>query len=228
MQTNYIKFILTGFIFTLLASCGGNQSKGGYSAVIEYAKTQGYTIKSNSVQNADPAILYCYSNYLWGKGQKNEAVFWYYDARYRARLLAFSAENIGAGSFDEATAKEILLGTGIYQNKADLANLHMIGGEYRLDLYEVIQGVLGAKINGYAFGDLKFVKSSMDSMLAYEEKYPFNPKNLYPAPVLKSDEIIKESVDSVREGFIKEEKMITEQADQIRAERTKNGLENRN
>jgi hypothetical protein len=212
-------------MFTSFQSCGNQSEKD--RAVTEYAKKNGFSIKSNNVENADPAILFCYSNHLWTDGQKNEDIFLYYVAQYRYRILSTCSENLKAGSFSEEAAKNVLLKTGVVQKEADLANLHLIGGVYRIDLYETIQQKLGVTINGYAYGDLEQMKSIIDEVLKYEENYPFNPMGLRPQPLLKNENIQAEKLVIVKESYVSQKKQIIEEADYLRAERSKNGLENR-
>jgi hypothetical protein len=224
-KMNLLKLTLLSIMTFLFLSCGGKSEKD--NAVIAYAKENGFPIKSNDVKNADPAILFCYSSHLYENGQKDEAVFWYYVAQYRYRILSGCSENLKAGSVEEVTAKDILFRTGVYTDKKDLEKLHLVGGTYRIDLYETIQQSLGKEINGYAYGDLEQMKSTINEVLEYEEKNPFNPMGLSPQPVFKSKEIQAEKLAKVKDSYVNQIKQITENADSIKSERTKNGLKNR-
>ena len=225
MKSNFITLIILSIMLQTFTSCGNGNSSKKDIAVLEYAKANDFPIKSNSVRNADPAFLFCYANHLWENKQKDEAVFWYYVAQYRYRFLSVSSEEMKAGSFDEAFSKEILLKTGVYKSEADLSKLHLIGGLYRLELYKLIQAFLGKKINIYAYGNLELVTSTLDSVLEYEEQYPFNPLSLPATPVLKSSDILKENLVKVRESYINEKQYILEHRDEIIAKRAEQGLD---
>lgn len=218
--------ILVGILalFTLM-SCSSQSPEN--KAVVDYADSLGLVIKSGDVKNADPAILFCYSNHLWTKGEKDEAVFWYYVAQYRYRFLSSCSENLQAGSYTEAQAKEILLATNAYP-KENIDGLHLVGGMYRIELYEVIQAQLGQIINGYGYGDLPQMTAMLDRLLAYQEANPFNAMGLDPQPVLKSKEIQAEKLVKIKESYISQKDEIATTADYIKSERLNNGLDNRN
>lgn len=225
MRKNLFLSALLSFVFLALAACSSGSEKD--KAVVEYAKKNNLFIKSNNMKNADPSVLFCYSSHLWQEGQKDEAVFWYYVAQYRYRILSSCSEPLKAGSFTEVAGKDILLKTGVYESKEDLDKLHLIGGIYSIELYEVIQKKFGATINSYAYGDLEKLKSTISQVLEYEKNYPFDPMGLEPQPILKSKEIQDEKLAKVKESYANQIKELTEKADYIKSERTKNGLENR-
>lgn len=224
MKNHFITLILISLMLSIFTSCSSQSEKD--KAVIEYTKTHNYSIKSDDVKNADPAILFCYSNYLWETGQKDDAVFWYYVAQYRYRILSSCSEKMKAGYIEKEQAKRIYEDSDGYR-KDLFDDILVVEDVYRIELYERIQKVLGAKINGYAYGDLEQMKSTLSQVLEYEEKYPFNPMSLDPKPVFKSEEVVKEKLAKVKESYIEQKQYITEKADYIKAERTKNGLENR-
>ncbi len=124
-------------------------------------------------------------------------------------------------------AKEILLLAGIYANRESLDKVHMIGGLYRTELYRLVMEFLGKTINEYLGGDQELWKSTIDRVLEYEVTDPFNPMGLVPPPVLKDDETVQRMLNENREGILELRRLIDVNADSIRDERTRNGLENR-
>jgi hypothetical protein len=209
----------------LMLSCGMNQSKED-KEILQYAKNMRFAIKSNDVKNADPAILFCYSSHLWNENKKDDAVFWYYIAQYRYRFLSSCSEHLKAGSLSETEAKKILIETGVAKEEG-IDKLHLIGGAYRIDLYEAIQSQLGKTINGYGYGNLNEMKTTIDRMLDYQEYNPFNPMGLSPKPVLKSKEEQAEKIMKIKESYIHQKEEIDATKDEIRKTRLDNGLENR-
>lgn len=83
-------------------------------------------------------------------------------------------------------------------------------------LFSSLFQTIGPAINGYAFGDIPQLVKTIDRSLDWDAKHPdpLTPKSA------KRDE--------VREGLVKLKSQILAQRDDIRAQRTKNGLENRN
>lgn len=83
-------------------------------------------------------------------------------------------------------------------------------------LFSSMFATIGPTINGYAFGDIPQLLKIIDRALEWDEKHPnsFTPKS--------------PKLDEVREGLVKLKSAILSQQDEIRANRTKNGLENRN
>lgn len=208
-----------------LASCSSQSEED--KGVIKYAKEAGFTINGDDVKKSDPAILFCYANHLFEEGKQDEAVFWYYVAQYRYRFMSSCSEHLKAGSLTEAQGRKILVKTGVYTEDR-IGSLHLIGGIYRIELYETIQTVLGRKINGYAFGDMEQLKATIDRMLKYQEENPFNPMGMTPQPLLKSEEVQAEKLTKIKESYAEQKEKMDEKADYIRETRLENGLENRN
>lgn len=221
-----MKNLIYLIIITLLVtSC--NTSDKEEKAIIDYANEIGFKIKANDIKNADPAILFCYSSHLFEKGEKDKAVFWYYVAQYRYRFMSSCSEHLKAGSLTEAQGRKIYVKTGVYPEDR-INSLHLVGGVYRIELYETIQAVLGKKINGYGYGDLDQMKVMIDQMLAYQQENPFNPMGLTPKPLLKSKDVQTEMIEKIKESYEEQKQQIETEADYIRNTRLENGLENRN
>ena len=221
-----MKYIFSLLIIALtITSCSSQSDED--RAVIEYAKEAEYNIKGNDVKNTDPAILFCYSNYLFEKGEQDEAAFWYYVAQYRYRFMSSCSEKGKAGSYTNEEAKKIYKDANAYRTDI-FDDIILPDKVYRINAYEAIQKVLGAKINGYAYGDLEQMKIMIDRMLAYQQENPFNPMGLDPKPVLKSKDIQAEKIEKIKESYGEQKKQITNDADYIKKTRLENGLENRN
>jgi len=86
-------------------------------------------------------------------------------------------------------------------------------------LFGALSETVGRPINQYAFGDIPALAKTLDTVLAWDRANPdsFTPPARYPAAYV-----------TVRSGLSKMRGQLIEQAPAIRAERTKNGLENRN
>ncbi len=78
--------------------------------------------------------------------------------------------------------------------------------------------MVGRPLNEYAFGDIPALARTVDAVLAYDEANPdpFTP----PAQFAQVH-------DSVRAGLATMKAQVLATADTIRAQRSKNGLENR-
>jgi len=184
LKINFISLILISLMFSLFTSYKSKSQSEKDKAVIEYAKANGFSIKSNDVKNADPAILFCYSNHLYKEGQEYEAVFWYYVAQYRYRILLSCSIPGKAGYIEKEQVNKMYKYFDSY-NKEMLDYIPVMHEVYRIELYEIIQKELAKKINGYHYKNLEKLKSMIDQVLQYEEKYPFDPMKLSPKPVLK-------------------------------------------
>lgn len=83
-------------------------------------------------------------------------------------------------------------------------------------LFSSLFHTVGPTINGYAFGDIPQLVKTIDRALEWDAKHP---DSLTPKSPKR---------DEVRDGLVKLKGQIVSQRDEIRAQRTKNGLENRN
>lgn len=83
-------------------------------------------------------------------------------------------------------------------------------------VFSSLFNAMGPAINGYAFGDIPQLMKTIDRALEWDAKNPdsFTPKS--------------KKRDEIRDGLSKMKAQIAAQRDEIRAQRTKNGLENRN
>jgi hypothetical protein len=86
-------------------------------------------------------------------------------------------------------------------------------------LFASLSEVVGRPINQHAFGDIPALARTIDAVLAYDSANPdrFTPPESFP-----------QAYAGVREGLVGMRAKILAEADQIRATRRSNGLENRN
>jgi hypothetical protein len=135
------------------------------------------------IEHKHPAAPLMLAQRLFAKGDKDQAVFWFYlgQLRYRAYLAAKPGLD---PSGDPA-------------------------------VFASLMEVVGRPINEYAFGDIPALAATIDRVIAWDGSHPddFAP----PA----------QSRDQVKDGLRKLRASILERRDQIRAERTANGLPNR-
>jgi hypothetical protein len=140
---------------------------------------------------------------LYDLGQKDQAVYWFYSAQYRARLFAsiLSDDNpktIGGAAFEASAAQ---------------------GSFFQL---------AGGYINGYVFGKLDKLKATIQAVQAENEKtlprfsaiYPnvsFIPKDSWP----DKNKTVSASLSQLLD-------FIDTKADDIKAQRTQNGIEDKN
>ena len=85
-------------------------------------------------------------------------------------------------------------------------------------LFASLTEVVGRPVNEYAFGDVTALARTIDAVLAYDAANPdaFTPPREYAA-----------ATKSIRDGLAALRAQVVAQADSIRAQRSKNGLENR-
>lgn len=86
-------------------------------------------------------------------------------------------------------------------------------------LFASLSEVVGRPLNEYAFGDIPMLAKTLDAVLAFDAKNPdtFTPPSKFAAAHQRT-----------REGLSAMRAQLLQQADSIRAQRKKNGLENRN
>lgn len=185
--------------------------------VIKYAENiDDFRIEGKNVQIMDPAILFGYSNYLYNKGEKDESVFFYYLAQYRARyLISILKEDI---PLDERFYKTSYKESGLVGDPV------LIGTINRQDLYGVIMDGLGTVINQYAFGDVDKLIRTLDEVLIHIEKYPFEPDQLIDKKYLADRDQTVINNESVKSGFQAFMQEISDNKEYIKEERAKNGL----
>lgn len=239
------KFLLltaSFFIFTLLLLSAGCSSQAGNNdskdkGVIEFShKFPEFKIKDDNVQNADPAILYAYSNYLWGQDKKEEAVFWYYTAQFRNRYLReVSKVDVPINNalfgrfFHESFVGNIMIVNGNYYLASKNPEYRKINSIYdsatRKNLHKAASG-LGEVINPYAFQNLDRHIQRIDEVIAYEKLQPILVENLVSPDNLVSKEEMQKGEEDKFAGLEEFKSYLQNNKEQIREQRKKAGLSN--
>ena len=85
--------------------------------------------------------------------------------------------------------------------------------------FSALSETVGRPLNEYAFGDIPRFLTTIDAVLAFDAANPdrFTPPGKFGA-----------AHKTVRDGLVKMRAQVAAQADQIREQRRRNGLENRN
>lgn len=160
-------------------------------AVAAPAQAQNYSdmnpedIEAN-IAGEHPAVFYVLASKLFDRGERDEAVFWFYAGQLRYRThLACNPDLPPDG--DPA-------------------------------LFGALSDVIGGEINRYAFGDLDTLTATLDRVIAWDSATDnrFTPKERC---VAQHTEVLT--------GLTNLRSYIVENAEEVRTERTANGLENR-
>lgn len=191
------------YITPFYSSEGPQVNVGPYSH--ELAGATAETIRELAKKmKADRATLpietmYVMSIRLYDLGHKQEAVYWFYSAYYRDRLLRalLSKESIG-GIGDEA-----------FERGQAGNSFHRLAGEY---------------INGYAFGDLPSLQESLRRVMT-ENETPPDLKAIYPNLEFIDRESWPEQNSEVAAGLHQLLNYIANNPKEIHEMRKKNGIE---
>lgn len=215
---------------------GGKDSRD--KGVIEFShKFPEFKIKDDNVQNADPAILYAYSNQLFMQNKKEEAVFWYYVAQFRNRYLrAISKEDLPINNalfgrfFQESGFMgNVMIADGNYYLVSKNPEYRKMNSIYdsatRKNLHTAASG-LGEVINPYGFQNLDRHIQRMDEVIAYEKSHPILVENLVTPGNLVTKEEQQKNKEEIFAGLEEFKTWIRENKDKIREQRAKNGLTN--
>ena len=138
------------------------------------------------IEKQHPAAYYVLAGKLFGTGQKDEAVFWFYAGQLRYRFHLAANPNLPP-SGDAA-------------------------------LFGSLSEMIGRPINEYAFGDITRLVATLDEVVAWDDR----TTNAFTSKTAHATEW-----KQIRDGLGQMRAQVVQSADQIRAQRTKNGLENR-
>jgi hypothetical protein len=146
------------------------------------------------------AAMYVAAIRHYDLGQKDEAVYWFYSAQYRARLFASilsdkNPKSIGGSAFEASAAH------GAFQQLA---------GEY---------------INGYAFGKLDTLKATIKTVQSESGKSLPQFTAIYPKVSFIPAGEWPDKSKEVSAGLSKLLDMIETRADEIKIQRKQNGIE---
>lgn len=239
----FLFFTASLLIFTLLSAGCSSQGQAGNNdskdkGVIEFShKFPEFKIKDDNVQNADPAILYAYSNYLWAQDKKEEAVFWYYTAQFRNRYLREVSKI-------DVPINDALFGR-FFQESGFMGNVMIASTNYylasknpeyrkmnsiydsatRKNLHKAASG-LGEVINPYAFQNLDRHIQRIDEVIAYEKLHPILVENLVSPDNLVSKEEMQKGKEKEFAGLEEFKSYLQNNKEKIREQRKKAGLSN--
>lgn len=136
---------------------------------------------------------------LYDLGQKDEAVYWFYTAQYRARVFAAILDKDKIGS----------IGSEAFELKQAYAAFHQLAGTY---------------INGYAFGDLDKLEKTLKKVIVEGNPLP-KYGEIYPNVKFVAEDGWAERNKEVSKGLSSLVDFIKNNADMIREQRKKNGID---
>lgn len=143
-----------------------------------------YHLNVTDLTQVDPAYLFVYANHLYKNGEKDDAVFWFYVAQYRGKMI---------GAMENANS---IVPQQLYQQLAADSSVPVIGkmivigrGPNREDLYNFIHSGLGQTINYYAGSNIDNWAKQMQKALAFEKEHPFDPLQAVPAGQLDASKL---------------------------------------
>jgi hypothetical protein len=144
-------------------------------------------------------VMYVAAIRLYDLGHKDEAVYWFYSAQYRARVFSSILDKEKVGS----------IGSEAFELKQAYLSFNQLAGEY---------------INGYAFGDLPKLEKTL---LKVVEEGKSAPKycDIYPKVKFAPEESWAEKNKEVSKGLSGLIEFIKTNADSIKEQRKKNGIE---
>lgn len=216
---------------------GDPRNKG----VIEYSKKfPEFKIKDDNVQNADPAILFAYSNYLYKEDKKDEAAFWLFIAQMRNTYLISITKkdatvppissDLFIRFFQESgfVGNVMIMDTGTTAKSTD-PKYNKINATYdsasRQNVRMAASG-LGELMRPYVLQNLDKQVTRLDDVIAYEKAHPIQPESLVDAKYLVSPEEQAKSKEEALQNIRDFQKWVQDNKEKIRAQRTKNGLTN--
>jgi hypothetical protein len=138
---------------------------------------------------------------MYDLGQKDEAVYWFYAGQFRARLFGLVLDESRLGGIGEAG----------FETKHAHAAFQQLAGTY---------------INGYAFGDIPKLVKTLERVRAEETAAPDFAK-IYPGVAFIDPADWEAKREEIDAGLAKLIAYVTDNADEIRRERRKNGIEGR-
>ena len=144
-------------------------------------------------------VMYVTAIRLYDLGRKDEAVYWFYTAQYRARVFTSILDKEKIGS----------IGAEAFELKQAYNSFNALAGEY---------------INGYAFGDLGTLERTLKKVV---EEGKLLPKygELYPRVAFAPEEVWAGKNEEVSQGLSRLIEYVKTNADTIKEQRRKSGIE---
>ncbi len=144
-------------------------------------------------------VMYVLAIRLYDLGLKDEAVYWFYTAQYLARLFAAILDKDKIGS----------LGSEPFELRQAYGAFNQLAGQF---------------LNGYAFGELPKLEKTLQKVLEEGKQVP-NFDKLYPKVGFIEEAKWTEANQKVSKGLAEMKQYIEQNADSIREQRRKNGIE---
>jgi hypothetical protein len=144
-------------------------------------------------------VMYVAAIRLYDLGHKDEAVYWFYTAQYRARVFTSILDKAKVGS----------IGSEAFELRQAYASFNQLAGEY---------------INGYAFGELPKLE---ETLLKVVDEGKTVPKfgDIYPNVKFVPEESWSDKNKEASKGLSGLIEFIKTNADSIKAQRKNNGIE---
>jgi hypothetical protein len=144
-------------------------------------------------------VMYVAAIRLYDLGNKDEAVYWFYTAQYRAGVFRSILDPKKVGS----------IGSEAFELRQAYYSFNQLAGEY---------------INGYAFGDLKKLEKTLTKV---HEEGKILPKfvEIYPNVKFIKADSWKQKNTEYSANVTKLVEFIQKKADYIKEQRKKNGIE---
>ena len=173
------KKILLGLVAGIGLGCSSSLSGGiDPQSPVKFVNDK-YHLNVAEVNQIDPAYLFVYSWNLYENGKKDDSVFWFYVAQYRAMIIvAMENEN---NRLDKDLYKQLAedAGTPLIGNVIFVGN-----APKRENLYTYIHSGLGQIINYYAGSNIDNWVAQAQKVLDFEKEHPFDPFKAVPAEQL--------------------------------------------
>jgi len=188
------------YITPFYASNGPQISVGEKSKALQNADADTILQLSNELKKQRDKlrveVMYVLAIRLYDLGQKDEAIYWFYTAQFRARVFG-----------------------GI------LADSKALSGAFELkEAYNAFFQLVGPYVNGYAFGDLASLEKTLLVVLEESKSMP-NYAELYPGISFVPEDKRAETNAEVSKGLSDLIESLKTNAAQIKEQRAKSGVE---
>ena len=137
------------------------------------------------------------------------------EARHPAAFYVLAGKLFAAGRRDEAV---FWFYAGQLRYRFHIAASPNLPPDGDPALFASFSEVIGRPINEYAFGDLAQLTATIDKVLGWDER----TDNTFTSKTAKAA-----SWKEIRDGLVRMKEYVKTNGDEIRAQRTQNGLENR-
>jgi hypothetical protein len=191
------------FVTPFYSSQGPQISVGVFSqrlAAADAATIKDVTQDMKKQWDALPVeAMYVASIRLYDLGHKDDAVYWFYSAQYRARLFAAIVPDASPAN-----------GGSAFEAESAHASFQQLAGDY---------------INGYAFGDIPKLRSAIEQVLGDNDQGLPDFTRIYPGVTFISSQGWADKRKETATGLSQFVDWIDQHAEEIKARRKASGLE---